>query len=60
VAYRLRAPAIEPGSAPARSQWERFTLAEGIELHVQRPLERLQQRRLERLISAARQIFGEE
>jgi DNA-binding transcriptional MerR regulator len=60
VAYRLRAPAIEPGSAPARSQWERFTLAEGIELHVQRPLERLQQRRLDRLISAARQIFGEE
>lgn len=59
-------PAVTPslGSAltplPSRSQWERFELADGIELHVQRPLARLQQRKLDRLISAARGIFEEE
>jgi DNA-binding transcriptional MerR regulator len=49
-----------PAPAPARSQWDRFTLAEGIELQVQRPLPRLQQRRLDRLVAAARAIFDEE
>lgn len=51
----------EIGAAhPSRSQWERFTLADGIELHVQRPLARLQQRKLDRLLSAAREIFQED
>ena len=45
--------------APARSQWERFTLAEGMELHVRRPLSRTEQRQLEKLMSAARNIFDE-
>lgn len=57
-----RTPAAETSSstAPGRSQWERFTLDEGIELHVRRPLTRLQQRRLDRLIGAASEIFEEE
>lgn len=41
----------------ARSQWERYALANGIELHVERPLSRAQQRQLDRLIEAARRIF---
>ena len=46
--------------ATARSQWERYTLADGMELHVRRPLSRIQQRQLEQLLAAARQILQEE
>lgn len=48
-------------SAPlTRSQWERLTVARDVELHVRRPLSREQNRQVERLIEAARQIFKEE
>jgi DNA-binding transcriptional MerR regulator len=63
---RLQSPpraqfAIPPASPePVRSQWERFTLIERIELHVRRPLSRTQQRQLDRLLAAARDIFGPE
>jgi DNA-binding transcriptional MerR regulator len=40
-----------------RSQWERIDLSEGIELHVRRPLTRQQQRKLDRLLVVAREIF---
>ena len=40
-----------------RSQWERVDLSEGLELHVRRPLTRQQQRKLEKLLLAAREIF---
>ncbi len=54
----MRARPLAPESAaPARSQWERFTLADGIELHVRRPLSRVEQRQLEKLMMAARKIF---
>ena len=46
--------------APARSQWDRFALTDGIELHVRRPLSRIQQRQLDRLVNAAREIFEQE
>jgi len=46
-------------AASARSQWERFTLADGMELHVRRPLSRLEQRHLEKLMAAARKIFDD-
>ena len=58
VMPRLAASAPHP--QPGRSQWERFTLTDGIELHVRRPLTRMQQRRLDRLITAASDIFEEE
>lgn len=48
-----------PVGPPARSQWERMHLDDGLELHVRRPLTREQQRRLERVLSAVREIFGE-
>ena len=45
---------------PQRSQWERFTLAPDVELHVRRPVSREDNRKLDRLLEAARQIFNEE
>ena len=48
------------GAEPGRSQWERFTLTDGIELHVRRPLPRSAQRQLDRILAAARDIFGPE
>jgi DNA-binding transcriptional MerR regulator len=62
---RMWAPRMPAADAPlplppGRSQWERFTLEDGIELHVRRPLTRLQQRRVDRLMSAASEIFEEE
>jgi DNA-binding transcriptional MerR regulator len=47
-------------AAPSRSQWERYTLADGMELHVRRPLSRIEQKQLEKLIAAARTILGDE
>jgi DNA-binding transcriptional MerR regulator len=44
----------------ARSQWERLSLGPDIELHVRRPLSRLQQKRVERLITIARQVLKED
>ena len=43
-----------------RSQWERLALAENIELHIRRPLSRIEQRRVERLITIARQVLKED
>jgi DNA-binding transcriptional MerR regulator len=51
-------PARERGDAgPGRSQWDRVQLGEGLELHVRRPLTRQQQRKLEKLLAAAREIL---
>lgn len=59
-----RVGAVEPVETsvpfPSRSQWDRLVLGDGIELHVQRPLTRVQQRKLDRLMTAARGIFEEE
>jgi DNA-binding transcriptional MerR regulator len=43
-----------------RSQWERFTLAPDVELQVRRPGSREDNRKIERLLDAAREIFNEE
>lgn len=44
----------------ARSQWERIALAPDIELHVRRPLSRLQNRAVDRLVAVARQLLEED
>jgi DNA-binding transcriptional MerR regulator len=56
---RVSAPAPEasPPTEPTRSQRERYTLTDGIELNVRRPLARTEQRMLARLLDAARKIF---
>ena len=56
----LGAATPEPAPSPERSQWDRIALTNDIELHVRRPLSRLDNRRLERLITIARQVLGEE
>jgi hypothetical protein len=43
-----------------RSQWERLSLGSNLELHIRRPLSRPEQRRVERLITIARQVLNEE
>jgi DNA-binding transcriptional MerR regulator len=52
-------PATE-ATTPSRSQWDRIALTDDIELHVRRPLSRLDSKRVDRLITIARQVLGEE
>jgi DNA-binding transcriptional MerR regulator len=52
-------PVTEP-PGPERSQWERLALGPNVEIHVRRPLSRLEQRRVERLITIARQVLKED
>ncbi|MDQ3949432.1 MAG: MerR family transcriptional regulator [Gemmatimonadota bacterium] len=56
--------AAEPTQAlsqrPSRSTWDRIPLAPDVELHIRRPLSREQNRQVERLIEAARDLFAEE
>lgn len=46
--------------APTRSQWDRIPITADIELHVRRPLSPLHNKRVERLITIARQVLKEE
>ena len=54
------APAAPQPPSIERSQWERLSLGPNLELHVRRPLGRLEQKRVERLITIARQVLKEE
>lgn len=49
-----------PAAQAARSQWERIALAPDVELHVRRPLSRLQNRAVDRLVAVARQLLEED
>jgi DNA-binding transcriptional MerR regulator len=59
------APAREAAAARApeptieRSQWERLSLGPNVELHIRRPLSRHEQKRVDRLITIARQVLQE-
>jgi len=44
--------------AGARVHWERITLSDGVEIHVRRPMNREENRLLERLLEEAQRIFG--
>lgn len=50
----------QPESETTRSQWERISLDPDVELHVRRPLTRQNTKRVERLITIARQLFEED
>ena len=43
--------------AGARLHWERITLSDGVEIHVRRPMNREENRLLERLLEEAERIF---
>jgi DNA-binding transcriptional MerR regulator len=56
-------PASTPSAPPQtieRSQWDRIQLDPDVELHVRRPLSRIQNKRVERLVELARQILQED
>ena len=55
----MAVPESQPSHEPTRSQWERISLTPDVELHVRRPLSRYQNRRVDRLLEAARQILKE-
>lgn len=62
----MRAPEPQPTKPPTqptettRSQWERISLDPDVELHIRRPLTRHGNKRVERLIAIARELFKEE
>ncbi len=58
VASKASAPAVQ--QAVTRTTWERVTLEPDVELHVRRPLSRSQDKRVQRLVKAARDIFDKE
>lgn len=58
-------PAPAPTGPPpepeaTRSQWDRISLDPDVEIHVRRPLTRQNNKRVERLINIARQLFEED
>jgi DNA-binding transcriptional MerR regulator len=53
-------PTPSEGSAIERSQWERIALAEDVELHVRRPLPRPLSRKVDRLVTIARELLEED
>ncbi len=53
-------PKPAPEHEPQRSQWDRIVLEPDIEIHVRRPLSRIQNRRVERLMAFARQLLEED
>lgn len=52
------APAPQHAS-PLRSTWERHALSPDVEIHIQRPLSRESNRKVEQLLESARQIFSQ-
>lgn len=52
-------PRVDPG-AIQRTQWERVALSENVELHIRRPLGRLDNKRVERLVRLGREILEED
>jgi DNA-binding transcriptional MerR regulator len=53
-------PAPVPDVRLERSQWERIDLAPDVELHIRRPLARATAKRVDRLISIARDLLEED
>ena len=49
-------PLVAERPSGGRTQWERIFLEPGVELHVQRPLNRLASKRVDRLVGFAREL----
>jgi DNA-binding transcriptional MerR regulator len=49
--------AVDASADPARSTWEHVLIADGVELHVRRPLDPFTQRRVKQLLQQARDLF---
>jgi DNA-binding transcriptional MerR regulator len=62
-AFSMAPAAVEPDVGPdaiERSQWDRISLAPDIELHVRRPLARSLSRKVDRLVTIARELLEED
>jgi hypothetical protein len=57
VASPAAPPAADPSADPARSTWEHVVIADGVEIHVRRPLDPYTQRRVKQLLQQARDTF---
>lgn len=57
---QLPPPSSPPQIQPDRSTWERITLDPDVELHVRRPLDRHTNKRVDRLVRIARELFEDE
>lgn len=57
--HRARVPAPPPPrrTPRERSHWERIPLSDDVEVHVRRPLSRVDNRRVDRLLEEARRVF---
>jgi hypothetical protein len=53
------APKAAAPEQTQRTQWERVPLSQNVELHIRRPVGRLEQKRVERLIRIGREILEE-
>jgi DNA-binding transcriptional MerR regulator len=59
-AYMRSEPEAAGQRRPDRTTWERIVLSTDIELHIRRPLTRDDNRKVERIIEAARHLLEEE
>ena len=60
VSEVMSSPPMQLPEEPVRSQWERITLAPDIELHLRRPLSRGVNKKVDRLLDVARDLFEED
>ncbi len=56
-AIAMGPPEPEESVGAQRSQWERVTLSQNVELHIRRPLGRLEQKQIERLVRLGRELL---
>ena len=56
-AIAMSSPEAEESKGTQRSQWERVTLSQNVELHIRRPLGRHEQKQIERLIRLGRELL---
>ena len=56
-AVAMSPPQPEESVGTQRSQWERVTLSQNVELHIRRPLGRLEQKQIERLVRLGRELL---
>jgi DNA-binding transcriptional MerR regulator len=59
-AFARHDAAGETHRPPERSQWDRVVLAPDVELHIRRPLSRIENKKIEALIQYARETLKEE
>ncbi len=57
--HRAASTTVKEPIESQRTQWERVALSQNVELHIRRPLSRLEQKRIERLIRLGREILEE-